>query len=532
MYSIIVADDEEELRRAIIRKINWEEIGFQVVGEAENGSEALEMVEKLEPDLLLTDIKMPFISGIELARQVREVRPSTYIAFLSGFDDFGFAQQAIEYNIISYMLKPISMVELTREFVKIREKIDSAFREFEAKHIEQAGMTDFLIPLLLDDFQDISEKGREGRLLKQARECGFLKEEEDPVHYVVTVTSLYDRDKGNCTSPRHIHSINSVLKKYLECGSFYSGGRVISLLAGASQVFEKYLHIALDEVIQDVERIMQKKCAIGVSREADKLSLCHEAYEEAANAGSYFEKTSGGVFYITDEQPVQNVDVERIFGAVAEVGNLVRRGTAGQLQACLGQLFGAARREKMSVATLNMVLIQLLADIWRLILTITDPEKESDAEKYALMQQMFIFPGSLEESESKFSEFFLNAQETIANQRKRSCTILCDRALEMIKKEYGNPEMSLNYVSGQIGVSPNYLSAMLKKNTGKNFVDLLTAQRMETAREMLLYSSLKIREISEKCGYNDQHYFSYCVKKYTGLSPAAMRAQEQNAMMC
>ena len=113
MYRIIVADDEEELRRAIIRKIQWEEIGFQVVGEAENGAEALELVEKLEPDLILTDIRMPFISGVELARQIREIRPSTQIAFLSGYDDFSYAQQAIQYNIISYMLKPISMIELT-----------------------------------------------------------------------------------------------------------------------------------------------------------------------------------------------------------------------------------------------------------------------------------------------------------------------------------------------------------------------------------------------------------------------------------
>ena len=83
MYTIVVADDEEELRRAIIRKIDWESIGFQVVGEAENGIEALELVERMEPDLLLTDIRMPFVSGIELARQVREVRPTTQIAFLS-----------------------------------------------------------------------------------------------------------------------------------------------------------------------------------------------------------------------------------------------------------------------------------------------------------------------------------------------------------------------------------------------------------------------------------------------------------------
>ena len=101
MYTVVVADDEEEIRRGIIKKVRWEELGFRVVGDAENGVEALELVEKLEPDLLLTDIRMPFMSGIELARQVREIRPTVQIAFLSGFDDFSYAQQAIQYNIIS-----------------------------------------------------------------------------------------------------------------------------------------------------------------------------------------------------------------------------------------------------------------------------------------------------------------------------------------------------------------------------------------------------------------------------------------------
>ena len=117
MYTIIVVDDEEELRHAIIKRVEWEKIGFEVVGEAGNGIDALELVEQLEPDLLLTDIRMPFMSGIELARQVREVRPATQIAFLSGYDDFAYAQQAIQYNIISYLLKPISMADLTASII-------------------------------------------------------------------------------------------------------------------------------------------------------------------------------------------------------------------------------------------------------------------------------------------------------------------------------------------------------------------------------------------------------------------------------
>ena len=96
MYTIVIADDEVALRQAMIKRIDWKSIGFEVIGEAENGVEALELVERLEPDLLLTDIKMPFISGINLARKVREIRPAMQIAFLSGYDDFSYAQQAIK----------------------------------------------------------------------------------------------------------------------------------------------------------------------------------------------------------------------------------------------------------------------------------------------------------------------------------------------------------------------------------------------------------------------------------------------------
>ena len=129
-YTVIVADDEDELREAVCMMTPWQDFGFCLVGSASNGLDALQLVEKHEPDLLITDIRMPFISGIELARQVREIRPATNIAFLSGYDDFEYAQQAIQYNIISYMLKPLTMEGMAAELRRIREKIDAQFARF------------------------------------------------------------------------------------------------------------------------------------------------------------------------------------------------------------------------------------------------------------------------------------------------------------------------------------------------------------------------------------------------------------------
>ena len=123
--------------------IPWEALGFHLVGNASNGLDALELVERLEPDLLLTDIRMPFISGIELARQVREIRPAMHIAFLSGFDDFEYAKQAIQYNIISYMLKPLTMDGLAAELKAIHEKIDARYaglRRADSAHADRAAL--------------------------------------------------------------------------------------------------------------------------------------------------------------------------------------------------------------------------------------------------------------------------------------------------------------------------------------------------------------------------------------------------------
>ena len=147
IYTVVVADDEDELREAVCTMTPWEALGFHLVGNASNGLDALELVERLEPDLLLTDIRMPFISGLELARQVREIRPAMHIAFLSGYDDFEYAKQAIQYNIISYMLKPLTMDGLAAELKVIHEKIDQRYASLRRFDDNQGDRAAFLIPL-------------------------------------------------------------------------------------------------------------------------------------------------------------------------------------------------------------------------------------------------------------------------------------------------------------------------------------------------------------------------------------------------
>lgn len=528
MYTIAVVDDEEELRKAIIKRIDWESVGFQVVGEADNGIEALELVEKKEPDLLLTDIRMPFLSGLELARQVREIRPATQIAFLSGYDEFVYAQQAIQYNIISYLLKPITMADLTRELLAIKEKLDRLFEEFHEKQAEHTNISDFVIPLLLDNYQPAHIREREEHLLEQAVACGLVRDKLTPPHYVVMTTMIRDQDGNNHTAREYVHSVDIIVKKYAGGLSFYSNGKIVSLLLATRAAFDKYLHILVGDITQSVERILGQQVLIGISRSTDQLSACHEAYQEAVDAMSYSAETAGGVHYISDEERASEIDLERMLRSVSEVESLLRGGREEELQSYLDQLFETLRAEGASQSMVKFLLMQLFSSVTQTVYAVADGEKLKELQENTYMQKMTAFDGSIQEAKDQVIHLCMTARDLIASQRKKSSQILCEQALQIIDSDYGNQDLSLISVSSRINVSPNYLSALIKKDQGKTFIDLLTGRRIEAAKQLLLCTPMKIREIAEKCGYNDQHYFSYCFKKYMGVSPNAMRQKNQS----
>ena len=410
LYTVVVADDEDELREAVCTMIPWQDFGFRLVGSASNGLDALQLVEKYEPDLLLTDIRMPFISGIELARQVREVRPTTNIAFLSGYDDFEYAQQAIQYNIISYMLKPLTVKGLGDELRIIRQKIDAQFATFrQATHrnVEHDPHILELMSLVLDAYADLDGAVQAGTC---AYQCGLLRDANEKTCYTVMVSTLLNGDGSIDTPPSFAASMDRLIAKYLRGVSFFSFGKVVSVLAGGPAELEEALYILADEVPQMSERVLGRSCRIGVSRIAETPAALHDAYREAMEALLQGDRTEAGAQFISDLEPA-------------------------------------------------------------------------------------VKGGSL----------------------------LCKRALEALDQHYMDPDLSLVSLSGMLDVSPNHLSACIKRYTGETFINTLIQKRMEAARELLATSSFKIREVAERCGYTDQHYFSYCFKKYCGESPNSMR---------
>lgn len=529
MYTVVVADDEEEIRRALVRRVCWAEAGFEVIGEAENGAEALELVERLEPDLLLTDVRMPFMSGIELAREVREIRPTMQIAFLSGYDDFSYAQQAIQYNIISYMLKPISAAKLTEELIKIRKKLDEKFESFARWNgsLEQSEQMELLMALVLDPFRENESEEAEQRLKVQAAACG-LPSEVSEMRYVVMVTRIQDGAGVNRTVPGSVTALDSIIKKYVHHVSFYTENRVISLLAATHAGMTKYLHILVEDIMQSVERITGLHAAIGVSRETDRLANSHEIYAEAMNALHYCGKTKSSVHFISDIERQDKFDHEEMQRVVDRVEQLVRNGTQEELEAYLQAMEKKMAEQKLSSMTVRLMAAGIVTAVLQVAYTVADKKAFEELQSTSPLQQQ-VFLEEIRELWENCISFCRRAKQIVSEQRSKSGSVICDQALELIRRRYDDPDLSIVSVSSEIAVTPNYLSSLIKKNTGKTFVELLTEKRIETAREMLLETTMKIGEIAEKCGYNDQHYFSYCFKKETGISPNGCRREVRHA---
>ena len=246
LLTVIVADDETELREAVCSVIPWKEIGFRLVGSAGNGLDALQLVEQLQPDLLLTDIRMPYISGVSLAQQVRELRPLTQIAFLSGYDDFAYAQKAIEYNVISYLLKPISMRELTEALAEIRGKIRRKFARLLPQKPEKSGWRELLLPLLLDGFAEEAQQD-DPALLASLVGAGILAAGQE--RYSLTVLAIrLEQDGKNRTTPDMAYTVDMLLGKLCRSRSVYSGGRLLTLLIAEEE--PRGLELAIDELRQ------------------------------------------------------------------------------------------------------------------------------------------------------------------------------------------------------------------------------------------------------------------------------------------
>ena len=303
LLSVVVADDEQELLGAVCQLIDWAGIGFKLVGRASNGLDALQLVEELQPDFLLTDIHMPFISGTALAAQVKAVQPLIQVAFLSGYDEFEYAQQGIASEVIAYLLKPISMAQLTQELIEIHRKIEKKQADFSAARQDASNHQAVAAAMLLDCY---FYTGRVENLKALSR-MGLAPESIRSV--TVAALSCADADAQACQTA--LGAAEKFLSRQYPCRGFCSAGRIVLLLTSENGFLQ--LHAAIDELRRALKRLLDLDVSAGISKEHAPGADFHEAYKEAMEALKTAETESG--FCAADGQS----GIDQLCGRVLQI---------------------------------------------------------------------------------------------------------------------------------------------------------------------------------------------------------------------
>ena len=303
LLSVVVADDEQELLGAVCQLIDWAGIGFKLVGRASNGLDALQLVEELQPDFLLTDIHMPFISGTALAAQVKAVQPLIQVAFLSGYDEFEYAQQGIASEVIAYLLKPISMAQLTQELIEIHRKIEKKQADFSAARQDASNYQAVAAAMLLDCY---FYTGRVENLKALSR-MGLAPESIRSV--TVAAPSCADADAQACQTA--LGAAEKFLSRQYPCRGFCSAGRIVLLLTSENGFLQ--LHAAIDELRRALKRLLDLDVSAGISKEHAPDADFHEAYKEAMEALKTAETESG--FCAADGQS----GIDQLCGRVLQI---------------------------------------------------------------------------------------------------------------------------------------------------------------------------------------------------------------------
>lgn len=540
LYRIIMVDDEEEVRKSIIRKIGWEEAGFQVAGDAENGEDALEKIEALEPDVVLTDIRMPYMDGLTLAERIRQKYPSMKIVIFSGYDDFEYAKQAIKLNVTEYILKPVNVEELTAILKRIKVNLD---QEIEQKRNVSLLRENYIrsLPILRENFlnelisRHMEPETVEGRmreydldLLGARKWIAAAIDIEEPETGLQGELAIH-REKD--LIPISIMQIlEEKLGQYCRFALFNASGARETGLSVIAAIDEDNSQTGVISVLGDIcretRRILAVPVTIGIGNNSAQLWRISDSYKEAVNSLGYKAIVgSGSTIYINDMEPVNRGKLELDGKEEAELIAAVKFGPREKIEEAAGRIMVRMNDAKVHFRQQQVYMLGVANAMIQLL-------QMYDLDTEAVFNGELKEDGALEmlpglQKKEDFSVWLLNTALYIhqAMNRERDNTMkqVIKEARQYILEHYQEPELSVEKICSHLHMSPAYFSTMFKKETGKTYVAYLTEVRLDKAVELLNKTDDKTYVIAAKVGYQEQNYFSYVFKKRFGVSPTKFR---------
>ena len=549
MLKIFLAEDEVVVRETIKRMIPWEELGFELVGEAADGEMALPLLIRQQPDLLITDIKMPFMDGLTLARLAKKEIPGLKVVILSGYDDFNYAKQAIGIGVEDYLLKPITKNALIERLSEIRSRYEHEktqkeyYEKFqrEMQAYEKNSSRDFF-EALVGGSMDMME------VYKRAEKLGLDIVAEAYNVLIFTMNCDEDfsgqRDEYSSWEAESLELLENFFAGHSSAMLFRSN--IFSygvLLKGQRETVEENTRACVDEIRKILSRQDgRREWFLAVGQSVDRLSQIQKSYHTASRAFSqrylydenilYYDEMEtmehpGGQAEAEDNAYLQKVDVNALNPAILQ--KFLSNGLQEETENFVKDYFYAIGQEPMeSLVFRNYVILNVRFSVISFIKGLGCDTNEMES---ADTEEVLAESGKNMESAIAYAEKMISQAIEIRDQNtgNKNRSIL-KTAVDFIDSHYMDEEISLNTVANVANVSSNHFSALFSQNMGQTFIEYLTSLRMNKAKELLRCTGMRSSEIAGEIGYKDAHYFSYLFKKTQGMTPSDYRkAREEKA---
>ncbi len=538
MLKVFLVEDESVIREGFRDKIPWEQYGFQLVGEAGDGEMALPMIRKLKPDLLITDIKMPFMDGLSLSEIVKEEFPKIKIIIISGYDDFEYARQAIKAGVDQYLLKPITRTTLRGVLLEMKEKIEQGMeqKDYQAQYQDE-----------VQEFEQFSlrrffEKILEGKLsVKEIYEEAAAQSLQLTAScYNLLLFSIYEKAEVSSRESRErlIRKQEEVFHYFLRHPQYI----LFRFNVSCYGVLIKSEQSQMEELTENSLAHFKKVCApeedhlewyVAVGTEVERLSMLPQCYKDANHYFAYrfikpglhvlSEMTLSDCLAGQGEKNIGTVDFMQMDPEI--IRDFLSRGEDKEIHDFVESYLYNIQNALKSRMFRSYVILNIRFAVVAFLESIGADQAEYLEEIEHAVQM-------IRSEDSEIFEYFAGILETAMGIRDRinSCQggKMLKKALDYIDDHYDCDTLSLNLVAENIGMSASYLSAIFSQNMQKTFVEYVTEKRIEKAKKLLKQTDKNSGEIAKEVGYKDSHYFSFVFKKLQGCSPREYRAEKKH----
>ena len=532
MEKVLIVDDEPKVCQLICELIDWRALNMEIVGTANDGIKALDMVREFNPDIIVTDIRMPGYDGLELINRITGTGKDAEVVIISGYSQFEYAQMAIKYGVSEYLLKPIKKEELYRTILKIqgkfRQKKELLTKEEQLKIRLQSDTEKLRLGFIAEI---LSDKGvsAEQASIENINE-GYHFNFQAGCFMVAAVKIDCNADHEKCFSimkSKTVQILNSLLKpKCFDMDSFSDESTVYCVMnfeKEAQKSIRKQLKVVLDELLIQGRLFNELKITIGVGSAANEINQLKSSFDMANFAIK--ERLLAGTGKLVEDVAIYENHV--LLGTLlAKLHKSMSAALDILDKASVLAIIDSVKAEVLSQHQLSgqeiYQLVKEICSIYLLSMRNSKIEIVNSGDFYTAFCSYADHCGTVRELFKLLSGSIGDSLEGVIEEKKQEVTKPIRTAKKYIQGNYMNP-ISLEEVSEIVGFNASYFSTLFKKETGSNFLEYLTKVRMDKAKELLKETKLSVSAICEEVGYNDLKHFTKSFSKVAGIKPNEYR---------